>query len=193
MVYTIVAVLAGLENIFPPVPADTAIALGAFLSHRGTVSAGVVFGLTWSVNVGTAALVYGAARTAGRRFFRGRLGRRLIRPSAMQRIETLYARHGVWGIFLSRFIPGVRAVVPPFAGVAGLGAVRALVPTAAASALWYGALTWLVASVARQLEDVVRLMDRLNLIALVGAVLLVAAIVGIILLRRRKAASPTDA
>jgi hypothetical protein len=40
-------VLAALENIIPPVPADTAVALGAFLAGRGTLNAWAVFGITW--------------------------------------------------------------------------------------------------------------------------------------------------
>ena len=38
-VYAVLAVLAFLENIVPTVPADVAVALGAFLSHRGTTTA----------------------------------------------------------------------------------------------------------------------------------------------------------
>lgn len=158
--------------MFPPVPADTAVALGAFLSHWGTISALGVFAVTWTANVATASAVYVGARTYGRRFFTGRIGQRLLRPAALARLEELYHRYGVWGIFLSRFIPAVRAVVPPFAGVVRLDAVRALVPLAAASAIWYGTLTFLVATLARRLEDVRRLLGQINV-----AVLAIAAVI----------------
>ena len=39
-VYAVIGILAGVENIFPPVPADTAVAIGAFLSTGGAISAG---------------------------------------------------------------------------------------------------------------------------------------------------------
>ena len=174
--------LAAVENIFPPVPADTAVAIGALVSSRGVVSAPAVFLITWLANVLSAAGVYLAARRLGRPFFQGSLGRRLLRPHALSRLERLYAEHGVWGIFLSRFVPGVRALVPPFAGVAGLGAVAALGPTAAASAIWYGSLTFLVARFANQIGDVVKLVDRFNIWALViaaGLVLLVASVAAV--------------
>jgi hypothetical protein len=35
--------MAIVENIFPPVPADLAVALGAFLSHRGVIDAFTAF------------------------------------------------------------------------------------------------------------------------------------------------------
>jgi membrane protein DedA with SNARE-associated domain len=39
---------------------------------------------------------------------------------------------------VSRFLPGVRAVVPPIAGAMDVGAVRALIAMALASGAWYG-------------------------------------------------------
>src|SRR2546425_9691287 len=76
--YALIAVLAALENVFPPLPADTAVALGAFLAGRGRLDGWLVFGLTWGANVGSAAAVYGLARRYGRAVFRGEIGRKLL-------------------------------------------------------------------------------------------------------------------
>ncbi len=181
-----VGALAATENVVPPVPADTAVALGAFLSHAGVISAWAVFGITWVANVASATAVYVGAYTAGRRFVDGRIGRRLLRPTALQRIEQLYEHHGLWGIFASRFIPGVRAVVPPFAGIVRLRPVRALPPMALASALWYGALTYIAAKVAGQLDELLRLLDRVNAVALMAALGLAAVIAVTYYVRRRR-------
>jgi membrane protein DedA with SNARE-associated domain len=182
-VYGVIGALAAIENVFPPIPADTAVALGAFLSHRGSVSAPVVFSVTWAANVGAATGVYIAGRTLGRQFFTGRLGQRLLHPRRLERLERLYERWGAWGVFLSRFLPGVRAVVPPFAGLAGLSAPRAILPMAVASGIWYGVLTLLVATFARELEDVARLVAGLNKLVLLVAVAGVA--VAFYVVRRR--------
>lgn len=182
-VYGVIAALAAVENVFPPVPADTAVALGAFLSVGGRVSAWSVFLVTWTANVSGAILVYAAARTAGRTFFRGRLGRRLLKPAALERLEHLYQRYGTWAVFLSRFIPGVRAVVPAFAGIADLGSVRALGPVAVASALWYGALTLAAATFVRNLDQITHFVAGVNR---VGLVLAGGAAVALVLLVRRR-------
>jgi len=189
--YAIIGILASTENVFPPIPADTAVALGAFLSNVSTISAWAVFGVTWAANVGSATGVYVAARTVGRTFFTGRLGRRLVKPEAMERIEHLYERHGTWGIFLSRFIPGVRAVIPPFAGVAGLKSVRALVPMILASGIWYGMLTFVAANLVPKLDDVANLVTRLNWVGLVGFVV-IAAIAGVAFLIRSRRRTPIN-
>ncbi len=185
-VYMVVGILAGVENIFPPVPADTAVAIGAFLSTGGNISAQAVFATTWIANVASAVMVYVAGRTIGRQFFQGRLGRRLLNPAAMVRLELLYGKYGVWGIFLSRFLPGLRAVVPPFAGIANLGAWRTIPPMVVASGLWYGALTFVAATALRELDEIARFVRGLNVAgAVVGGVLVVG--VGVVWwVRRRK-------
>jgi membrane protein DedA with SNARE-associated domain len=185
VVYVAVGGLAAVENVFPPVPADTAAALGAYLSQRGTVSAAAVFGITWTANVGGAVAVYLAARSLGRQFFTGRLGQRLLKPRRLRRMERLYQRYGSRGIFLSRFVPGVRVVVPAFAGIAHLGTWRALIPLAVASALWYGALVIVVARLAGQIDDVARILAGFNWGILGLAVLFVAFLVWVITVGRR--------
>lgn len=194
-VYGVIAALAAVENIFPPVPADTAVALGAFLSGGGRISAGTVFVVTWLANVGSAMAVYAAVRRIGRPFFQGPIGRRLVRPHALERIERLYDRHGTWGIFVSRFIPGVRAVVPPFAGIAGLTWLRAIVPVAAASAIWYGALTWLAATAIREVDQITQLLRNINrtgavVLIVLAAVIVVAVLIGWHKHKRRGGGSP---
>src|SRR5206468_9794261 len=76
--YALIAVFAALENVFPPVPADTAVALGAFLAGRGALDPWAVFGLTWTANVGSGAAASFASHRFGRPFFQQKLGRRLL-------------------------------------------------------------------------------------------------------------------
>ena len=185
-VYATIAGLAGIENIFPPVPADTAVALGAFLSRSERISALLVFLVTWLSNAITATGVYLVARHPGRRILEGRVGRRLLAPATLGRIEALYQKHGLWGIFVSRFIPGLRAVVPPFAGIAGLSAPKALLPVYVASGIWYGLLTFLAATLVREADVILQFVTHLNVWAAgVGVAVMVAVIVIVILRRRR--------
>ena len=174
--YGLITAFAAVENVFPPVPADAAVALGAFLAGRGVLDAWLVFGLTWAANVGSGAAVYALARRHGRALFQGVLGRRLFSDATIARIEEQYRRHGPWGIFLSRLLPVWRGLVMPFAGIAGVPAWRALLPLAVASGVYYGALIFLVTTLGTNLEDVLRLLGRVNaVLAVVAAALLLAA------------------
>jgi membrane protein DedA with SNARE-associated domain len=183
--YAAITVLAAVENFFPPVPADTAVALGAFLAGRGVMHAGLVFGLTWGANVLSAAGVYFLARRYGRAVFTGRMGARLLSAAMLERIATQYHRHGTWGIFVSRLLPVWRAVVCPFAGIAGLSAPRVLIPIALASAAYYGLLVWFVARLGGNFEQVVTFVRHLNVT--LGVLAGIAAlVVGWLVWRRRR-------
>jgi len=139
-VYAVLVALSALENIFPPVPADIAVVLGAFLGRQGIVSAPLLGLLCWLGNTASSAGMYFYARSHGRRFFATGWRRKLMPPEAIAALEKAYGRYGVYGIFVSRFLPGVRAAVTPFAGVAGMRPARALIPSASASAIWYAFL-----------------------------------------------------
>ena len=139
-------------------PSDVAVALGAFLSNRGLTRPLLVFLFTWSANLIGAAAVYLAARRYGRRLFASPTGRRLLAPRSLAVIEREYLRLGTAGIFVSRFLPGIRAVVPPFAGLVGLGALRTFVPIGIASAIWYGGITFLGAVIGAKWEHIVVLL-----------------------------------
>jgi membrane protein DedA with SNARE-associated domain/uncharacterized tellurite resistance protein B-like protein len=181
----VLALLAAVENVVPPVPADTAVALGAFLTHRGVTSLPMVYAVTLVANIGGAAGVYFAARRYGRRLFATRTGQRLLSPSALAVVEREYLRFGILGIFFGRFLPGVRAVVPPFAGLANLGPWRALVPMATASAIWYGAVALIGAAIGAEWSRISAILGEVNqtlaLIAAAGAV-----VVAIVIIRRRR-------
>ncbi len=165
--YGAIALLAALENIMPPVPADTAVALGAFLAARGApISPVGVWAVTLAANVSSAVFVFLAARRFGRPFFATRLGRRLLSERALERIGDVYRRYHLWGIFVSRFLPGYRAVVPPFAGIAGLRGHQALPPVLAASALYYGLLVLAVHTLGTNWASVERLLGRVGLVLL---------------------------
>lgn len=141
LLYLAIAVAAFAENVFPPLPADTAIALGAFVAARGDASAPGAWGATMVGNLGGALLMY----LLGRRLGAPWLARKLPilgGPEAAERVQQQYARHGLWALIVSRFIPAVRAVVPPLAGALGVGLGRAMIAMSLASALWYGLITW---------------------------------------------------
>lgn len=160
--YLLLGVGAALENVLPAVPADTFVALGGLLSALGRLSAPAVFAITWIFNVASALVVYRLAYRHGRGFFAEGLGRHVLRPHQLERMERFYERWGTPAIFLTRFLPGVRSVVPVFAGAAKQDWLSVGAPIAAASAIWYGALVWLGLWAGRNLDLLAELLGRLN-------------------------------
>jgi membrane protein DedA with SNARE-associated domain len=183
--YAALAAAAAIENVFPPFPADTVVAFGSFIAARGQGSVVGVFLATWIGNVAGAALMYALGRRYGAALLRGRLLR--AGPDAEARIDAMYRRHGLWALALSRFIPGVRAIVPPFAGALRLSPVRALAAMAVASAIWYGAITLLAYRVGSSWEALRDTVARAGLGAAIGATAIALVGLAFWFVRRRRA------
>lgn len=185
--YAFLAAIALVENILPPVPADVAVLLGAFLSHEGVTTPPLVFLLVWVANTAGALAVYLLGRRYGRRLFSTATGRRLLTPEALGVIEREYLRFGVAGIFFGRFLPGIRAVVPPFAGIANLSLARAGLPIVLASGIWYGALTFLGAALGANWERIRAVLGGINrTLAWIAAVVILGWIAASWLRARRR-------
>ena len=117
LVYAGLGAGAAIENVIPAVPADTFVVVGGFLAALGDLQAGWVFAVTWTCNVASALAMYHVGHTRGRRFFDVGWGRHVLTSRQMERVGVFYDRFGTTAIFFTRFLPGLRAVVPVFAGV----------------------------------------------------------------------------
>jgi membrane protein DedA with SNARE-associated domain len=188
LTYLVLGAGAALENFVPPVPADTFILLGGFLAVRGSADVVLVFLVTWLANTSGALLVYGAGHRFGPPFFDTRFGRLLLQPEQLARLRRFYRRRGTPAIFLARFLPGLRAVVPAFAGVARLSFPSVAVPVTVASAIWYGGLVWLGSVAGENLETIVEWYATANRLLLIIAILIAAVVLAAWLRTRRSAA-----
>lgn len=186
-VYLVLAALSSVENIFPPVPADVAVVFGAFLSRRGITSAPLLGLVCWLANTASSAGMYFLARARGKRFFAKGWPSKLLTPDAIKALERMYRKHGMVGIFVSRFLPGLRAAVTPFAGVVDMPPARALVPAATASAIWYAFLVAMGAALGRNWEAVERLLGTTNRVLAIVA-LIATALVAVWFWRRKREA-----
>ncbi len=136
LLYAVLALAAAVENVVPPLPADTVIALGAFAAARGPGSALGVWLATMTGNVGGALLMYALGRRVGVDWL-ARRAPRLFPAAAADRVRAAFERRGIWALAASRFLPAVRALVPPVAGALGVPLAPAAVAMTVASGVWY--------------------------------------------------------
>jgi len=184
-IYLAIAAIAALENIFPPVPADTAAALGGFLAARNPhLSVWVVWAVTVAGNAGSATAIYLFAGRVGRRFLDSRLGRRVMSPQLVARVQTEFEQHQVWGIFVSRCLPVYRAVVPALSGILHIPARRAIPAIVVASALFYGLVVWLAYTLGNNWAAVKHLLANLGLGLVVVAGILTITIAWLMMRQR---------
>lgn len=167
---------AAVENIVPPVPADTFVLAGALLAAEGAADPWLVFAVTWSCNVASAVAVYAVAWRYGAEFFKMPIARWLLREHQLEQIGGFYRTWGLPAIFFSRFLPAWRAMVPVFAGVSRASPWKVVPPMLLASALWYGILVYLGVIMARSLETLVEWFGSMNSVLLWIAVVVGAAV-----------------
>jgi membrane protein DedA with SNARE-associated domain len=182
--YAVLAVGAAVENLLPPVPADTFVLFGGILAGRGVLAPIPLFLVTWTANVAGALGVYWAGRRFGRPFFQTGLGRRLLNPRQFSALVRFHARWGWLAIFLSRFVPGFRALVPVFAGVSRMSPLAVALPVFVASGLWYGVLIRAGYVTGENLDALLGALGRVNQAGLALAVAFFV-ILGILWYRHR--------
>ena len=183
--YVLMALFAAVENVFPPVPADTVVALGSWLAARGQGSAFWAFFATWVGNVAGAGAMYAVGRRHGTAWMHKRFPA-LADEKNERRILELHSKYGAVSLVLSRFIPAVRAVVPPFAGALRLSPLTTMLAISLASAVWYGLVSFLAFRAGADWNALMVRVTRYGRFAAIGAAAIVAAGLFVWWLRRRR-------
>lgn len=140
--YALLGVTAFIEGVFPPIPADVVVALGSFLAARRGANLEITAASIVVGSVGGAMVVYAAARRFGAAWLHARLKRAGI-DNLELRLEGMYSHYGMTALFVSRFLPGLRAITPPMAGATRVPPIRTALVFLLASAIWYGAIAWI--------------------------------------------------
>lgn len=131
-----------LESVGIPLPGETALLAGGFLSSD---AGGGYFDIRVIIIGAMLAAVIGDnfSYFLGRHFARPRLqqGRRflLLTPRAFHAAERYFHRYGMWTVFFARFLAALRVVGALAAGTAGMSWPRFLIANI------FGAATWATA------------------------------------------------
>jgi membrane protein DedA with SNARE-associated domain len=182
--YAVACVAAAAENVFPPLPSDVVVAFAAFLAAQGRGSALGAFLAVLVGNVAGAMFMY----RVGAKFGAERVLRRFGAAGPQEaKLRDWYGRYGLGAIAVSRFLPGVRAIVPPVAGALRVGAVRAAVAMAIPSGLWYAAITYFAFTAGGNFDALrARMAAGQKWLAIAAGVLVLAGLL-VWWLRRRRA------
>lgn len=186
LLYLSIAVISAIENVFPPFPADAVVAFGSFLAARGTGDPYSSFLSAWLGNLAGAGLTYYIGRRYGSGPFLLRL-ERWVGQNAEARFMELYGRFGLPALFITRFLPAVRSLVPPLAGAMRLPPIPVAIAVAGASGIWFAFLTWVAFRAGEDWDALYAYIVRSTKMVGGGAVVVLAILVlGIYLWRRRR-------
>jgi membrane protein DedA with SNARE-associated domain len=129
------------EQLGIPLPAVPALLGVGALAAAGQVSVPQVLGVIAVVALAVDLGWYELGRRRGAAVLT-KICRMSLRPDAcVGRAERTFARYGAGFILVAKFVPGLTTLVPPLAGIAGIGRARFAIYEVGGVLLWAG--TWL--------------------------------------------------
>ena len=135
--YVFLLVSAFIENIFPPLPGDTFVVLGAFLVGRGQLHFFPAYLAATTGSVAGFMLLFWIGKRWGRALFVRRSGK-VFSETHLNQIEKMMDRYGYWVIAFNRFLSGFRSVVSLGAGIADMNPIKIFVLSLLSCFLWNG-------------------------------------------------------
>jgi membrane protein DedA with SNARE-associated domain len=165
------------EYVFPPLPGDLLVILGAWYAVQGVISWPLAFAAVTAGAVAGAAVDYGIGRWLARRLDARAARRGLLSAERLARFVTAYQRWGSVLLVANRFMPGFRAFVFVGAGAAGIPLGKVLLLGGLSAALWSALLLFAGSLLVRSLPELVELFRAYSTLAwavVLGAAVLLA-------------------
>ena len=166
-----------LENAGIPVPGETILLLASFVAYSEHD-----LRLPWIIAVGTIAATLGdnlgfaLGNYGGRRLLARYQSIFRIQKSTIEQGERLFARYGPTTVFFARFVFGMRIIAGPLAGVLRMPWKKFAVFNALGATLWVLVITAIGYLFGQHWHRLLRIVERLNLVFIVLAVIVVAGV-----------------
>lgn len=142
------------ENLFPPMPGDTFVVLGAFLVGRGQLAFLPAYIMATAGSISGFMILYFVGLRWGREIFRKKSGR-FFSEEQLERVELWFARYGYLVIGINRFMSGFRAIVSIGAGIARMDSKKVFGLCLLSCLIWNGLLMGLGVWVGENWADIV--------------------------------------
>jgi membrane-associated protein len=121
-------------------PGDTLLFAAGFFAAQGRVNLALVLALMFVGTVLGNMLGYAIGKKSGPRIFKNQ-DALLFNPENITHAQNFYKKHGGKTILIARFIPIVRTIVPPVAGIAKMDYKLFSIYNLVGGALWVGLVT----------------------------------------------------
>lgn len=153
------------ENLFPPLPGDTFVILGAFLVGRGKMAFLPAYAATTAGSLAGFMVLFALGYRWGIAVV-GKLGMRGFSGERLERVEAWLHRWGYGLIGVNRFLSGFRGVVSFAAGSVKMHPVRVFVLALLSCVLWNAILMGVGIWVGENWMDIVRNYQRVVFVLL---------------------------
>ena len=182
----LVALLAWLEYVFPPVPGDSVMLLACFLAGTGVLPRGATLATCFAGSVLGALTAYALGVKLGRSYF---FLRSAWARHELDRLERGLRRFGARLLLVNRFLPGIRGVFLYGAGIGRVPLREVVVYSTISNLLWVLLVAWAGTSLGSSWEDVQVVFRRY--VWVIGVGFTVYVVVTVVRARRRRRISPS--
>ncbi|MGZ6124283.1 MAG: VTT domain-containing protein [Myxococcales bacterium] len=134
--YAVLFAVSLIAQLGAPIPGTPLLLAAGALAKAGQLSLAVVVALSVLASALGHLVWYEAGRRRGTAVLRLLCRISLEPDSCVRRTEDLFARHGGRALVAAPFVPGLGAVAPPLAGMAGMPVGRFLLLDSAGAFLW---------------------------------------------------------
>jgi membrane-associated protein len=121
-------------------PGDTLLFAAGFFAAQGRVNLALVLGLMFLGTVLGNMLGYTIGKRSGSKIFKNEEAL-LLNPENIIHAQNFYKKHGGKTILIARFIPVVRTIVPPLAGIAKMDYKLFSIYNLIGGVVWVGLVT----------------------------------------------------
>ncbi|HRX16664.1 MAG TPA: DedA family protein [Spirochaetota bacterium] len=135
IIYIILFFAGVLENLIPPLPGDTVMLFGAYLSSQGVLSFDFAFISTTAGSVAGYIALFAVAYKYGVQTIR-RFGARFFSEKSLSRAEEYLRRYGYLVILINRFLPGLRSVISIVTGYSRCRFLPVLLLSMISASVW---------------------------------------------------------
>lgn len=167
----LVALLAWLEYVFPPVPGDSTMLLACFLAGAGLLPMTATILACLAGSILGAMTAYAIGARAGRSYF---LLRSAWARRELERLDRGLQRYGTRLLAVNRFLPGIRGLFLYGAGIGRQPIRLVLAYSTLSNVLWVGLIAWAGAALGSSWEDVQAVFRRYVIAIGCGLVIYVA-------------------
>ena len=175
-VYAVLFLACFVENIFPPFPGDSFIAVAGMLVAAERLNLATSFVTVIAGGMSSVMLMYVLGRQYGREFFLRR-NYRYFSAEDIAHFERNLARWGWLLMVFSRFVVGFRSAIAVGAGIARYPSVRMVLYSAISYVFFGAAIFYLAMVVVHNLDRIAEYFRTYNLIVWPIVVVAVAALV----------------
>ena len=184
--YIVVFIGAALDNFGLPASGDVVLFAGGWFANQGQAALPLVMLSGFAGALTSDNAVYWIGRIGGRplidRVLKMRVLHFLVNEKILAKVEGYFERHGGKTVLVGRFGPGLRSMTPLFAGVTRMRYYQFVTYNLTAATLWAISYTFVGYVFGEYWSNLLAVAKSFGY----GVVVLVALIVALYLLRRRR-------